>query len=178
MVRVMDAAGVDEMGILTAQCLRLGVHGVHKGGNGAAVPFCKDIAGFVGGDDEHTLKKLLYRQHLAGLDAGGASVGSVVGGGKGTFRGGDLLRQQRVIAAGLFQNQQGGHDLSETCGVILLMDVLGIGYGVCVHIHQQRRLGADVRRVRCLRGNGQQNGKTDAEQKNRQKAFDFHIFLL
>ena len=42
------------------------------------MPFCKDIAGFVGGDDEHTLKKLLHRQHLAGLDAGGAAAGNQI----------------------------------------------------------------------------------------------------
>lgn len=57
----MQSTGVDEVGVLAAEGFGLGVHGVHKGGDGAGVPLRQNVAGLVGGDDEHTLQKLFHR---------------------------------------------------------------------------------------------------------------------
>ena len=164
MIRVMQSTGVDEVGVLAAEGFGLGVHGVHKGGDGADVPLRQNVAGLVGGDDEHTLQKLLYRHDLPGLDPGAAAVRVVIGVAEGVFRGGDLLIQQCFIAADLFQDQQSRHDLGQAGGIVFLMDVFGIGHGVGVHVRQQRGPGLNVRDLqRSGSGGEKQPGKAGAK---------------
>ena len=164
MIRVVQSAGVDEVGVLAAKGFGLGVHGVHKGGDGAGVPLRQNVAGLVGGDDEHTLQKLLHRHDLPGLDPGAAAVRVVIGVAEGTFRGSDLLIQQCFIAADLFQDQQSRHDLGQAGGIVFLMNVFGIGHGVGVHVRQQRSLGLNVRDLQRFGSGGEKHpGKAGAK---------------
>ena len=167
-VGIVEAAGVDEVGVRATQLLRLGVHGVHESGDGTGVPVSQNVAGFVGGDDQHTLQQLLYRQDLAGLDAGGAAVGVVIGVAERAFRRCDLCVEQCFVPADLFQNQKRRHHLGQTGRIVLFMDIFGIGHRVGVHIHQKGGLGLNVWNIQRGSGRGQkQPGQAGAEQKNR-----------
>ena len=88
------------------------------------------------------MEQLLHRQLLAHLDAGVASVGREVGDGA-------LGRHQHGVHfqfAGVhrLQHQKGGHDLGETGGVKLFVDVAGVEDLTGVGIGQESGLGRDL----------------------------------
>ena len=163
---VVDAVGIDEVGVFAAQGLGPGVHLSHKGGHGTGDGLGQDLAGLVGGDHHHAVQQVLHRHDLAGLDARGAAVTgeSLQGGGGG---GDGLVHVQLSLVNGL-QGQKAGHDLGQAGGVELLMLVFGVDDGAGVGVHQQRGLALDVR---LLQGGGPGGGPQgygqDGQQKNR-----------
>ena len=177
---VMKAGGVDEVGVLTAQSLGLGVHGVHKGVHIAADGLGQNDAGLVGGDHQHAVQKLLHRHDLAHLDAGGAAVAVQLRDG---IRSGELLIQGELAAVHRLQHQKCRHDLGEAGGIELLVLVFGVNDIAGVGVHQQCRLGLDVRvsgKRGLFGGDGkcQQIDQQGHEEKNREKTLCFHIQLL
>ena len=115
---VMQAGGVDEVGVLTAQSRSLFIHGAHEGVHAAADLLRQNVARLVGGDDQHTLQQLLHRQHLPGPDAGGAAIRRQPL--QGALRNSDWLVHGQLPAVHCLQRQQSGHDLGETGGIELL----------------------------------------------------------
>ena len=175
---VMQAGGVDEVGVLTPQSRSLFIHGAHEGVHAAADLLRQNVARLVGGDDQHTLQQLFHRQHLPGPDAGGAAIRRQPL--QGALRNSDWLVHGQLPAVHCLQRQQSGHDLGEAGGIELLVLVLSIDHAAGVGVHQQGSLGLDGG-VRHLCGGGrtcQQGDRQDQQQKNREKAVCFHIKLL
>ena len=142
----MQAAGVDEVGVLAAQGFwALAFMASTKAAMEPASHSARMLQASLAETMSIHCRSCFHRHDLPGLDPGGAAVRVVIGVAEGAFRGGDLLVQQCFIAADLFQDQQSRHDLGQAGGIVLLMDVFGIGHGVGVHVHQQRGLGLDVR---------------------------------
>ena len=52
MLGVVEPRGIHEVGVLAAESLRLGVHLLHKGADGAGHRLRQDGPCLVGGDDE------------------------------------------------------------------------------------------------------------------------------
>ena len=139
---VMEAVGVDEVGVLTAQIRRLGVHGCHKGGHGAGDRLRQNVAGLVGGDHQHAVQQVPYRHGLTDLDAGGTAVrGQTLQGGGG---GSQLLVHGQLPRVDGLQGQQGCHDFGQAGGIQLLVLALGVDHRAGIGVHQQGGLGQNV----------------------------------
>ena len=182
MLGVVQAVGIDEVGVFAPQLCRPGVHGVHKGAHAAADTLGQHVAGLVGGDDQHALEVVFHRHGLAHLDPGGAAVGGQPvqrGGGGGQL----LIQRQLPLIHGL-QRQQRGHDLGQAGGIQLGVFIFGVERRLRVPVHQKRRLGLNVRvrdrRFRLVRRGGDRGEAREdgQQQKNREKAFEFHVNLL
>ena len=176
---IMEPGGVHEVGVLAAQGLRLGVHLLHEGADGARDGLRQDGPRLVGGDDEKALEELPHRQDLPGLDPGGGAV--VVEGIKGGLAGGDTLVHGELALIHRPEHQQGRHDLGEARGVELFVLILGVDGFAGVLVHQQGGLGLDVDagqglvlRRPCQGAEGQQQ---DGAEKSREKAAESHIHL-
>ena len=171
MLRIVQAAGVDEVGVFTAQALRLGVHLVHKSVHRAGDHLRQDVAGLVGRLDHDAVQQLLHRQLFPDFDASGAGIGSEqVDGGLG---GGDGLVQGDVAPVHGLEHQQHRHALGDAGGVKLLVGVLVQQDLPRVAVHQQggfgghRRIGKGRRVLLCGGGrHGQQTGQKEHDQKN------------
>ena len=185
MLRIVETGGIDEVGVLTAQLLGLGVHLFHKGVHISGDRLGQHVAGLIGGDHQHAVEELLHRHGLSLQNAGGAAV-LIQTGGHGGVGGRQLLGQGELPIIHSLQHQQGCHDFGETGGIHLLMLIFGIDHVAGIGVHQQCGLRGDagVRRSfgLCFRCGGQGGGKESddqcAQQKNREKASCFHVVLL
>ena len=140
---IVKAGGVDEVGVFAAQLLSPLVHPLHEGGGGAVDGFGEDVAHLVGGNHHHTVEQLLHRQGLALHDVRCAAVLRQIGQSGGG--GGDGLVQPQVAAVHGLQHQQHDHDLGDAGGILLGVGVFVVEDHAGIAVHQQGRLGLDVR---------------------------------
>ena len=179
MLGVVEPRGIHEVGVLAAESLRLGVHLLHKGADGAGHRLRQDGPCLVGGDDEEALEQLPHRQDLSRLDPGGGAV--VVKGLEGGLAGRDALVHGELALIHRPQHQQGRHDLGEACGVELLVLILGVDDLAGVLVQQQGGLGLDVDAGQLLvlrrHGGGAEAQQQDGAEKSGKKAAESHIHL-
>ena len=132
----------------------------------------EDVARLVRRDDEHTLQKLLDRQHLADLDAGGAAVDAQTLEGALVRR--DGLVERELPRVDRLEHQQRHRQLGDARGVVLLVGVLFVEDLARFLLNEQGGAGVDVD---LLKGGGRyaQQGDEQAEdQKKSKKAAFFH----
>ena len=163
---VVVAVGVHEMGVLTAQFRRLGVHPLHEAVHGAGDFLRQDGPGLVGGNHHQAVEKLFHRQDFPRLDASGAAVLRQALQGRGG--GGNLLVQfQPSLVHGL-QHQQAGHNFGEAGGVKLVVLVERVDCRPGLLVDQKGGLALDFRACHPgrLHGNGQLSHQQKGQEKN------------
>ena len=173
-VGIVQAGGVDVVRVFAAERGSALVHPLHELGDVplAAHGLGEDVARLVRRDDEHTLQKLLDRQHLADLDAGGAAVDAQTL--KGTLMRRDGLVERELPRVDRLEHQQRHRQLGDARGVVLLVGVLFVEDLARFLLNEQGGAGVDVD---LLKGGGRyaQQGDEQAEdQKKSKKAAFFH----
>ncbi len=117
-VGIVQAGGVDVVRVFAAERGSALVHPLHELGDVplAAHGLGENVARLVRRDDEHTLQKLLDRQHLADLDAGGAAVDAQSLEGALVRR--DGLVERELPRVDRLEHQQRHRQLGDACGVV------------------------------------------------------------
>lgn len=172
-VLVVEAVGIDEVGVLHTQLPGLGVHHVHKVLDGAAHRLGQNIARLVGRGNQVAVEQLLHREHLAGLNArigGGASLRHH----RRRGGGGDGLVQGELAAVHRLQHQKRGHDLGDGSGVHLFIGVVRIEHIAVVPIHHDGRPALGGRVLQCGGGQGAQAGQEKKSNQSGIKTIFFH----
>ena len=170
MLRIVEAVGVGEVGILHAQLLGLGVHPGGELRRGARQGLRQNIAGVVAGGQQVAVQELLDGQRLPGLDVGGGAAQGQVhrlgGGGDGGVQG-KLPVFHRV------QHHQGGHDLGDGGGIHPLAGIEIVQHLSGVAVHHDGGLGVGPGVLQGGGGGGEGKGHQDG-QKQRKKTIFFH----
>ncbi len=170
MLRVVEAVGIGEAGVLHAQRLGLGVHPGHELPRGARHRLGQDIARLVAGGQQVAVQQVQHGQNLPRLDArGGAVPGQVhrLGGGGHLGVQGELALVHRV------QHHQGGHDLGDGGGIHPLAGVEIVQHLSGVAVHHDGGLGVGPWVLQGGGGCGEGKGHQDG-QKQRKKTIFFH----
>ena len=118
------------------------------------------------------MQKLLDRQHLAGLDAGGAAVDAQTLEGALVCR--DGLVERELPRVDRLEHQQRHRQLGDARGVVLLVGVLFVEDLARFLLNEQGGAGVDVD---LLKGGGryaQQGDEQAKDQKKSKKAAFFH----
>ena len=147
MLGVVETVGIGKVGSLAAQLTGALVHQRYKVGNRAGHGLGQNIGGLVGGDDQQAVEQLLYREYLAGLNAGGAAV--IVDTGDSHVGGGDGLGEGQITPVYGLQGQQGRHDLGDAGRIGLFLFIMTIEHTPGGLIHQQGALGIQNGTVQC-----------------------------
>ena len=116
---VVQAGGVGEVRVRTAELLRALVHQRHEGVDVAGDRLGEDVGRFVGRNDEQAVEQVLHSHGFARLDVGGAAVGGEVL--KRALLRRDLLIHAQPSRVYRLQRQQRGHDLRDAGGVVALV---------------------------------------------------------
>ena len=169
-LRVVEAVGVGEMGVLHAKLLSPGVHPGHKLRLRPAHGLGQNVAGVVAGGQQVAVEQAEHRQLLPRLDFGGGAVPGQVhrlGGGGDDGVQADLARVHRV------QHHQGGHNLGDGGGIAPLVGVKIVEHLPVVAVHHDGGLGVGPGVLQGGGGGGEGKGHQDG-QKQRKKTIFFH----
>ena len=164
MVRVVQAMGVGEVGVLHAQLLGLGVHPLHKGLGAARNCLGQDVTGLVGGGEQVAVEQLLHSEDLPSLN-GGIGVGAALGQGYRLLGGGNLIIQAELASLNGLQHHQGGHDLGDGGGVNALIAVLLIEYLAVVAVYQDGRVAVGLGIIQGHGRDGEGQGQGRSQQQ-------------
>ncbi len=169
-VGVLEAAGVVEVGILTAELGGAAVHLHDKGTDGAGDVFGQNVAGLVRARVHRAIEQVAHRQllvrHNGRIGVGAVVVHAVLA----VFRGNDGIVHGEPAGLDGLKGQKDGHDFGGARRMASLVRIPLKQHVAAVGVEQQHRLRAHLRRIDGQRLQGKQRCRKQKYQ-NKQEEF-------